>query len=686
MFRLVVHHLRRRGLLSSLQQAWDIVRTGGLAQLFRKLAFAQRRARDEKLFWSKYSSPQEELRRWHGQAKEWFRSNGRRVLIVVPSYRDHELLEGLLAGLQTHTPAGTYRVVISDDHSDEPRHLAALQAIAAAGRAEIVYGDRNVGFAANCNRGMAVAEDDEDVVLVNSDVVPRALWLESLQYSLAMDPADIICPKLIYADGTIQYAGGYRNLTSPNWFDHLFRFKQVDHPPSTVRMPTFFATGAVLYIVAAARRRLGMLDEQFGMAFEDVDYSLRCWQTGGSVAVEPRSLLEHRESATRGQVQGVRELNSQAYFWTKNQAFFDRRLTTGSAKRRIIFVTQDVGLGGGHRVIFHHLNTLAKAGHSCELWNLVGRPDWYALHPDISVRAFSSYAALIERLKDIDAIKVATWWETAEPVWLSSVNRGIPAYLVQDIESSYYKDSPLMQARALASYRPEFNYLTNTGPLRDQLTNLFGYEATDVGLGFDSDIFVPRPVQRDNSTVLIAVRGEPLKNFAYAREIAKRLQRQGWRVLAFGMDRSVLGDLTVDEFHSKPSDEQLSELYSRSTIFLSTSTHEGFALPPIEAMACGCAVATTDAVGNREYINDTNVVLIPHKDAATATQQIIDTCNGRHRLERLREAGYQTAARYAWERVDNRLLAAFDAIAASEYAKPAYLDKRTTEQLETGNG
>ena len=38
---------------------------------------------------------------------------------------------------------------------------------------------------------------------------------------------------------------------------------------------------------------------------------------------------------------------------------------------------------------------------------------------------------------------------------------------------------------------------------------------------------------------------------------------------------------------SSPSDEQVNELFNEATVFVQTSTHEGFALPPLEAMATG---------------------------------------------------------------------------------------------------
>ena len=54
------------------------------------------------------------------------------------------------------------------------------------------------------------------------------------------------------------------------------------------------------------------------------------------------------------------------------------------------------------------------------------------------MHTFEDYDELAAALAEEDAIKVATWWGTAEPVWRASVRRGRPVFFVQDIETSYY--------------------------------------------------------------------------------------------------------------------------------------------------------------------------------------------------------------------------------------------------------
>ena len=165
------------------------------------------------------------------------------------------------------------------------------------------------------------------------------------------------------------------------------------------------------------------------MAFEDADWCLRCWQAGLRIVYQPYSELTHLESVTRGMEQGERELASKDLFWSRWGDFFDRRdVRTDDGKLRIVYVTWDTGVGGGHRDIFEHLNRLIERGHEAELWTRrAGPPDWFDLRAP--VRSFDSFDELAEALEPLKAIKVATWWATGPAVWLASCAQRHPRLL-----------------------------------------------------------------------------------------------------------------------------------------------------------------------------------------------------------------------------------------------------------------
>ena len=161
----------------------------------------------------------------------------------------------------------------------------------------------------------------------------------------------------------------------------------------------------------------------------------------------------------------------------------------------MVYVTEDTGVGGGHRDVFEHLNRLQRRGHDVSLYSLGREPNWFPL--EVPVRSFRSYEELAIALAGAEAIKVATWWGTAPWVWRASVTRGIPVYFVQDIETSYYGRNDPARDRVLASYREEFHYMTISNWNRDRLGEL-GLKAELIPPGIDLDLFRPldRPSQR----------------------------------------------------------------------------------------------------------------------------------------------------------------------------------------------
>lgn len=400
-------------------------------------------------------------------ARAWYRTNGRPVSIVIPSYRDTSAVDNLLASLRTTTDPSRVRIIIADDASG-PAHVEALKAYGV----EIVEGAENVGFARNVNRGLSATNREHDVVILNSDVMARPGWLESLQYAACQaDDIGIVGAKLLYEDGRIQFGGTVRHPTCPEWFDHRFRFRPASWGPANIPQPVLAVTGACMYIKRDVIERIGPFDEDYPMAYEDVDLCLRAWQAGFRVLYWPAAELYHLESVTRGLWVGERERASQRVFWTRWGRFFDAREPyTPTGSLRVVYVTEDTGIGGGHRDIFEHVNGLRERGHEVELWTLGSEPDWFELHAP--VRTFDDYEALVGALAPLNAIKIATWWNTAAPVWQASVLRGIPVYFVQDIETSYYSGDPMMQEAVLASYRHEFRYMTISSWNRERLREL----------------------------------------------------------------------------------------------------------------------------------------------------------------------------------------------------------------------
>jgi GT2 family glycosyltransferase len=593
-------------------------------------------------------------------AYRWYREHGRKVAIVIPTYGPPELALAAVKSIRATTRRHRVRIVVADDGSP-PEHVARLEAERGV---ELIPGETQRGFAANANRGLQAVRADEDAILLNSDLIAHKGWLERLQYGAYLEPGvGIVGPKLLYADGTIQSAGTIRNPGAPEWFDHAHRFKPAAHPEANVPQPYLAMTGAALYIKRAVIDAIGYLDEAYGMAYEDVDYCLRAWDAGFQVLYYPHASLTHLEAKTRGMEQGEREVASQQRFWDRWGHWLENRpVRAEDGRLRIIYVTEDTGVGGGHRVVFQHLNGLAARGHHCELWSLYRGPDWFDLA--VPVRAFEDYDALAEALAGEDAIKVATWWNTATYVWRASVRRGIPAYFVQDLETSYYADDPETQARVLASYRPEFHVFTTSEWVAERLRELGIEPEARIAPGLDLDRFFSLDRPRRDRALLALGRSNPLKDFPLTADAYRLLPDPKPELWLYGIEPE-LGESLGATYHVRPSDTEVNELLNTAAVFVQTSRHEGFCLPVLEAMSTGLPAVCTDAHGNRDFCRDGENCLMPEAEpgaVAAAIQRLLDDQALRARLA---EGGRQTAREHDWSRKLDDLERFFEGVAAS---------------------
>jgi glycosyltransferase involved in cell wall biosynthesis len=101
--------------------------------------------------------------------------------------------------------------------------------------------------------------------------------------------------------------------------------------------------------------------------------------------------------------------------------------------------------------------------------------------------------------------------------------------------------------------------------------------------------------------------------------------------------------------------------YSRARAFLFPSLYEGFGLPPLEAMAHGTPVLTSDTSSLPEVFGDAALLVNPENvfDIARGIRQILTDQALRETLTR---RGYECVRRYSWERSAQQVRGAYDTI------------------------
>lgn len=207
-----------------------------------------------------------------------------RVAAVVPTYEGRHWLEGCLSSLRAQERSFTQIVVVDDASQDGTAEWLST----AWPDVLVVALERNHGFAAAANRGVAAAAAECDVVaLVNNDVELEPDWLARTAAALEADPgAGAVACKMVSlrSEGVLDDCGDVlRRDGACEQRGHGLRDDGRWDEPGEV----FGAcAGAALYR-RAAFAAAGGFEQRFGAYLEDVDLALRLRLAGWRCLYEP---------------------------------------------------------------------------------------------------------------------------------------------------------------------------------------------------------------------------------------------------------------------------------------------------------------------------------------------------------------------------------------------------------------
>jgi glycosyltransferase involved in cell wall biosynthesis len=94
--------------------------------------------------------------------------------------------------------------------------------------------------------------------------------------------------------------------------------------------------------------------------------------------------------------------------------------------------------------------------------------------------------------------------------------------------------------------------------------------------------------------------------------------------------------------------EKLLALYRAASVFVYPSLYEGFGMPPLEAMACGCPVISSTGGALREMVGDAGILVKPH-DTAGLARELGRIATDSALREQLRTAGLAHARQFTWQ-------------------------------------
>jgi len=120
------------------------------------------------------------------------------------------------------------------------------------------------------------------------------------------------------------------------------------------------------------------------------------------------------------------------------------------------------------------------------------------------------------------------------------------------------------------------------------------------------------------------------------------------------------GDVICADF---VPESELPAYYSGAEVFVLPSLYEGFGLPPLEAMACGCPVVTSNTSSLPEVVGEAGIMVNPYDtdSLAQAMRQVLTDAKIRDGMIR---KGLKRAKRFSWEETARQTQKVYNKVAS----------------------
>ena len=222
-----------------------------------------------------------------------------KVFIVLVNYNGWENTKECLKSLEK-VEYSNFETIVIDNNSDEKIELSEF-------KVKQIFNDKNLGFAGGCNVGIkeAAKRGASYVLLLNNDTVVDKSFLTELVKTAEANKKIGVLGSVIYEykSKKIHSAGG-----KINWL-----YTKGHHISSISTISTNYVTGACLLIKKEVVEKIGLMNEDYFLYFEDVDWCLKARQAGYKCLVEPKSVIWHKVSSST-----VAESFSYIYYHTRN--------------------------------------------------------------------------------------------------------------------------------------------------------------------------------------------------------------------------------------------------------------------------------------------------------------------------------------------------------------------------------
>lgn len=253
-----------------------------------------------------------------------------RVICIVPNFvaaskesQNRWLIKGLLKSFVEHEQNIDIHIIDDGSKTINESYYYQFSDIVRGTSINLSFEMSNInqGFAKTVNVGIkrAVAEGYDYCVLINSDIeLMMPFQAEMINKFQSIPKIRVWGPRLLFPDGNIQSAG----IGISKDLDIVQYCKDIPSLSNTHNsLESKFVNAVTGAFLAIRLPTEDFLDEDFFMAYEDLDYCLKTWKKGEFVFYDANVDAIHHEGATRGAGLSLNELNSRELFKSKKDSY-----------------------------------------------------------------------------------------------------------------------------------------------------------------------------------------------------------------------------------------------------------------------------------------------------------------------------------------------------------------------------
>lgn len=226
------------------------------------------------------------------------------VSVIIPTSDHVETLRNCLESIFDKTTYENYEIVLVENNSKDPETFAYYDELVSGhpDKVRVVRWSGTFSYSSVNNFGVSQAQGDYLLFLNNDTQVITPDWMERMLGNAARRDVGCVGVRLFFPDDTIQHAGVlvtdgiadhfFQNLPrGTNW--GYFNLADTQRDLSAVTAACMMARRDVFELV-------GGFEEQLPIAFNDVDFCLKCREKDLLVVYTPLVELYHFESLSRG--------------------------------------------------------------------------------------------------------------------------------------------------------------------------------------------------------------------------------------------------------------------------------------------------------------------------------------------------------------------------------------------------